>query len=541
MCCLRAIWSHWRAWCVSAAWAWAASVSAAPPVQVSAADVAPVAMADPGTTLDADWYRGAFIEIYVRGYQDSNGDGIGDLRGLTQRLDYLQKLGVRGIWLMPIFKSQDQDHGYAVMDYRAIEPEFGTLADFDELLKQAHARGIGVILDYVMNHSAADHPIFEASRSSRSGPYRDWYVWTDPAPSGWNIYGKNPWYPDDFGAYFAGFSDQMPEFNFRNPQVLAWHHDNLRFWLNRGVDGFRFDAVGNLVENGPLAWEGQEENHRIMAGVQQLVKSYANRYIVCEAPGAALEFGADTSCGGSFAFGHNNRVVSAALGNPSAIEQVAYYFTKAPKGMASFASNHDAFAGQRLMDRMQGDEARYRLAAASYLLQPGTPFIYYGEEIGMSGGAGLGGDHKLRTPMSWNANTANAGFSNAEPFRKLSANVTRFNAEQQQEAPDSLLQFYRGLIGLRSQRSSLRTGTIQSVHVDGWGVSYQRAIGGEVSVVVANYADKAARVVIKDLPRGSKLTQVWPKPSGTLISLDKNHAISMAKLSVVVFDLKVAP
>ena len=534
--------SPWRALCTAVALLWGASVPAAPLAEPTPADIAPVAMVDPGSTLPADWHHGAFMEIYVRGYQDSDGDGVGDLRGLTQRLDYLQKLGVRGLWLMPIFKSQDQDHGYAVADYRAIEPEYGTLADFDELLRQAHARGMGVILDYVMNHSAADHPAFEASRSKRTGPYRDWYVWADPAPQGWNIYGKNPWYGDDFGAYFAGFSDQMPEFNLRNPRVLQWHHDNLRFWLNRGVDGFRFDAVGNLVENGPLAWEGQDENHHLMAGVQALVKGYANRYIVCEAPGDPLAFGSEKSCGASFAFGHNNRLVGAALGNPSDIEKVANFFRTAPQGMASFASNHDAFAGQRLMDRMQGNEAQYRLAAATYLLQPGTPFIYYGEEIGMAGGAGLGGDHKLRTPMSWSATAPFAGFSSSEPFRKLSANFKSHNAEQQETSADSLLQFYRALIALRNQHPSLLKGSYQSVAVDGWGMSFQRVLKDEVSLVVINYADKTARVPVADIPKGARLQQLWPLvPGAKPAALDKKNTLAMPPTSVAVFALEAKP
>ena len=517
-----------------------AGVPAQTPRAVAAADVAAVAQADPGSTLAQGWQQGVFMEIYVRAYQDSDGDGVGDLRGLTQRLDYLQALGVRGLWLMPIFKSQDQDHGYAVVDYRAIEPDYGTLDDLDELLKQAHARGIGVILDYTLNHSGADHPLFEASRSKKTGPYRDWYVWADPAPKGWTIYGKNPWYPDDFGAYFAGFSDQMPEFNLRNPQVLAWHHDNLRFWLNRGVDGFRFDAVGNLVENSAMGWEGQEQSHRTMADVQALLKGYAKRYMVCEAPGDAIGFGAENSCGSSFAFGHNNRLVSAALGNPGAIEQVAHYFDKAPPGMAQFASNHDAFAGQRLMDRLQGDEARYRLAAASYLLEPGTPFVYYGEEIGMAGGAGLGGDHRLRTPMSWSSGAA--GFSTVAPFRKPSANVASHNVEREEGAPDSLLSYYRGLIALRNQYVSLRIGSYGSVRVEGWSQSFARVAQEETSLVLLNYADKPALVPVKDLPVGSRLQQVWPAAqAGQILLLDASGAVPLPPLSAAVFILRNTP
>jgi glycosidase len=504
-------------------------------------DIAPVVAADPGSSLPADWRSGVFMQIYVRGYQDSDGDGVGDLRGLISRLDYLKALGISGLWLMPVTRSQDRDHGYATSDYRNIEEDYGTLADFDELLRQAHARGIGVVIDYVLNHSAADHALFQHAQSGPADPYRDWYVWADPRPEGWHIYGNNPWYETDHGAYFAGFWSEMPDFNLKNAQVLAWHHDNLRFWLNRGVDGFRFDAVGNLVENGPLAWEGQPENHRIMAEVRQLVHSYAQRFMVCEAPGDAIGFAAADSCGCSFAFGHQNRIVGAALGSPAMVSQVAEYFDKAPAdGMATFVSNHDSFAGQRLWDRVRGDPAAYRLAAATYLLQPGTPFIYYGEEIGMAGGLGLSGDHKLRTPMSWRGDPVNAGFSTVEPFRAVSANVRSHNVEAQQADPDSLLSFYRGLIGLRNQRPSLRSGRYVAPRAEGWVMSFQRVAAQEHTLVVLNYKRDPVRAKLVDLPRGARLEPLWsggkaPAPTALRVDRRGQWRVQLPAQSVQVF------
>ena len=162
---------------------------AAPPI-----DISPVPARIQPSPLAEGWQHGAFMEIFVRAYQDSDGDGIGDLRGLTLRLDYLQDLGVRGIWLMPITASADHDHGYATTDFRAIEPQYGTLADFDELIAQAHRRGIGVIVDYVINHSAASHPLFVAARQDKASPWRDWFLWSDESPPGWDIWGKYPWY-----------------------------------------------------------------------------------------------------------------------------------------------------------------------------------------------------------------------------------------------------------------------------------------------------------------------------------------------------------
>jgi glycosidase len=367
------------------------------PAALPAFDTRAISAADPGSALPPDWRHGVFMEIYVRGYKDSDGDGIGDLRGLIQSLDHLQSLGIRGIWLMPVTRSQDHDHGYAVTDYRNIESQYGTLDDFDELLSQAHLRGIGVIIDYVMNHSAAQHPAFVNARDSTANPYRSWYVWQALKPTGWNIYGNDPWHSTPTGWYFAGFWDQMPDFNLKNPDVVAYHHDSLRFWLNRGVDGFRFDAVGNLVENGPTRWENQPENYTLMGAVHGVISSYANRMLVCEAPADPAGFAASDACGSAFAFGQQSRIVEAAKGSAIAVSAVADYPRTASPDMATMISNHDAFAGQRLYDQVGGNLAQYRLAAATYLLQPGTPFIYYGEEIGMAGG-NLSGDPRLRTP-----------------------------------------------------------------------------------------------------------------------------------------------
>ena len=401
--CLRPAWVGLLGLALSGA-AFGAS-PATPPAQAAAAsaaqiDIRPVSAGDRSSALPEGWQHGAFSEIFVRSYRDSDGDGIGDLRGLTASLDYLHDLGVRGIWLMPITRSQDHDHGYAVTDYRDIEPAYGTLADFDEFLRQAHARGIGVIIDYVINHSAATHPIFVDAAGQRDSAYRGWYLWRDTAPGGWRIYGRNPWVATGNGAYLAQFSPTMPDFNLLNAQVMAFHEDNLRFWLNRGVDGFRFDAAAHLVENGPDAWYDQPQNYALLNRLRGVVAGYAHRYLVCEAPHNFEAYAAPDACGGAFMFGGGSAIVNAARGKRDAIVAVAGFFRDKPATLATMLSNHDLFAGERLWDQVHGDRAQYRLAAASYLLLPGTPFIYYGEEIGMSAGPGLDGDVKLRTPMS---------------------------------------------------------------------------------------------------------------------------------------------
>jgi alpha-amylase len=469
--------------------AWGLLALGALGVVAQRADAAP----PPASPLPAGWQQGAFAEIYVRAYRDSDGDGIGDLRGLTASLDYLQSLGVHGLWLMPVTKSQDHDHGYAVADYRAIEPDYGTLADFDALLRAAHARGIGVIVDYVLNHSAAGHPAFVASRDPAS-PYRSWYVWRDRAPAGWEIFGKDPWNQTPTGAYLSQFSPTMPDFDFAEPAVLRFHADNLRFWLDRGVDGFRFDAVAHLVEHGPTAWRDQPENRAIVARLHAVIAAYPNRYLVCEATRGMAEFARADVCGAAFGLEQAGVIFAAARGERRAIRKVAAYPARAPATLASLLSNHDAFAGQRAWDQLGGDEARYALAAATYLLQPATPFVLYGEEIGLAGAPELTGDRRLRIPMSWTGDARTAGFTTGTPFRALSGNLGTHNVDAEARDPRSLLAFYRAMLALRNSRPSIARGGYAGAFVDGGLYGFERVLGDERTLVLVNYGRSAARV-----------------------------------------------
>ena len=512
----------------------------APAPTLPTVDVSSVAAADPGSTLPAGWQHGAFVEIFVRSYQDSNGDGKGDLRGLISRLDYLRDLGVRGLWLMPIAASEDHDHGYAVSDYRDVEPDYGTLADFDELVTQAHARGIGVIVDYVMNHSAAQNPLFVNSASSASNPWRDWYVWQDSHPTGWSIYGNDPWIAAPTGWYFAGFWDQMPDWNLANPAVVAYHHDNQRFWLNRGADGFRFDAVGNFVEHGPGAWSDQPEDYTLMHDVRSLLDGYAQRYLVCEASADPQGFGDASACGGAFAFDLSSHIIGAAQGNTAEVPVIAHYFNSAVPGLATLLSNHDSYVGQRPADQLGNDTAKMQLAAGTYLLMPGTPFIYYGEELGMSGAATLSGDASLRTPMSWTSDTTNAGFSTATPYRALSANAASRNAAAELADPNSMLSFYKAMLALRNGRPSLLAGSYDAAVANGSVLSFQRAAGTERTLVVINYAPTSAAVDVAALPAGATLTALYPADGSTATASGSGAAhLSLAARQVRVFD--VAP
>ncbi|MES2584786.1 MAG: alpha-amylase family glycosyl hydrolase [Pseudomonadota bacterium] len=485
-----------------------------------AIDTRPVPAAVQTSTLPADWQRGAFMEIFVRAYKDSDGDGVGDLKGLTQQLDYLKNLGITGIWLMPITTSADGDHGYATTDFRGVDPAYGSLEDFDELLRQAHARGIGVVMDYVINHSARAHPMFvSALAEGPASPFYDWYVWEKDAPQGWDIWGAYPWSRTHKGYYFGTFGKHMPDFNFKNPAVRAYHQDSLRFWLNRGLDGFRLDAVPHLVENSAKEWNDQPESRRITADLRTLITAYPQRHVVCEATANPQAYAAADICGSAFAFGLERNIVNAAKGDPKAIRYVADYFTTAPQTMATFVANHDIFAGARLWDQLRGNQAQYKLAAASYLLQPGTPFIYYGEEIGMAGIRGLEGDQPLRAPMSWTADKQGAGFTTSiKSFRPVAPNVARYNVAAQLADPNSLLAFYKSMLALRNSLPSLASGSYDAPVAQGRVMAYRRTLGAETTLVVINYGTQASTLALKDLQPQARFVSAYPAKAKTAVA-----------------------
>jgi alpha-amylase len=502
-------------------------------------DVSKIPFADPGSKLSTNWRNGVFMEIFVRGFKDSNGDGIGDLRGITQSLDYLKDLGIKGIWLMPINTNQDRDHGYSVADYRNIDSDYGTLADFDELLREAHARDIGIVMDYVINHSSANNAVFLNSASSSDNAYRDWYTWRSTTPTDWDIWGKNPWKALASGSYYAPFTDIMPDWNLRNPAVVDYHMNNMRFWLNRGLDGFRFDAVGMLFENGPKAFENQAENYPFMGRVRAEVEKYAQRFVVCEGPDwGHIEYARADSCGRTFAFKHHSSIVEAAKGDVAAIQRVADYFKTTQLNMATMLNNHDSFAGDRPWDQFKGNEAQYRLAAATYLLMPGTPFVYYGEEIGMAGIPTLEGDPSLRGPLSWKADANNAGFSNTKPYRPVAPNVMTQNIAAQLADPNSLRAFYKTMIGLRNAHPSLAVGNYETAFAEKGVFTFQRSYNNERTVVVINYSNEPSTVTATKLKPNAQLSPLYPAKAGAMMTDASGSArIPIPAQSALVFKL----
>lgn len=363
-------------------------------------------------------------------------------------------------------------------------------------------------------------------------------MWQNVAPSGWNIFDHNPWITTGNGAYLAQFSPTMPDFNLLNPATVAYHHDNLRFWLNRGVDGFRFDAVAHLIENGPTAWRDQPESYAVMGQLHATVNGYAQRYMVCEATANATVWASEANCGSAFAFGHQQDIVNAARGQPQAIGAVADYFKTAPLSMATMLSNHDLFAGERLWDQLGGNLAQYRLAAATYLLQPGTPFIYYGEEIGMAAGVGLSGDPKLRTPMSWTSDPRTAGFTSVTPYRTVSSNVASQNVASQSTDPNSLLAFYKDMLRLRNSQPAIARGSYSAPFVSGQVMGFQRVLGGDTVLVLVNYGTQAATAQVANLGSATRATALYPKGAQDgQADAAGNLQLSLAPQSVRVFKL----
>jgi glycosidase len=396
------------------------------------------------------WREAVFYEIFVRSFNDSNGDGIGDFNGITARLDYLQSLGITGLWLMPINPSPSY-HGYDVINYYAVNPEYGTMDDFKRLLEQAHKREMRVIIDLVLNHTSSRHPWFQDANSRPDSPYRDWYVWAAEYPG-------NRWYAGNEGYYYGYFWNEMPDLNYNNPEVTAQMEKMSLYWLNDvGVDGFRIDAAKHLVEEG-LKLESTPANHEWLKAYYAAVKKEApNAYLIGEIYGAGSLVSKiyENELDHIFNFEIASGAVNSANGgaNSGIRSAIAFAEKDNPEGnFATFLTNHDQ---ERAMSTLRGDINKAKVASFLLLTSPGTPFLYYGEEIGMTGKKP---DENLRTPMQWDAST-NAGFTSRRPWINVNQDYTTGTSVAAQEKdPASLLNHYRALIALRQDHPALRSG-----------------------------------------------------------------------------------
>lgn len=415
------------------------------------------------------WNERVFYQIFVRSFYDSDGDGTGDFQGLIEKLDYLNDgdpattsdLGVTGIWLMPVMPSPTA-HGYDITDYLAVNPDYGTAEDFRQFVDEAHARGIAVIIDLVVNHSSSKHPWFEASAAG-DPEYADYYVWsaTDPGfrgPDNQTVWHKrgNRWY---YGVFFHA----MPDLNYANPDVTAEMYEIARFWLeDMDVDGFRVDAVKYIVEEG-RALENTAATHAWLAAFHDHVKSIkpdallvgeiwdATPLVVPYVPDEmdiAFEFDLAAALVRSASFGLAGTLTRALEPVLSAYPDDQF---------ATFLTNHDQ---DRFISQAQGNTDAARLAGYFLLTLPGVPFVYYGEEIGMEGQRTLPDtDNERRRPMQWD-DSANAGFTTGRPWFAMNANADEVNVAAEDADPDSVLNAYRDLIQLRGQTPALQTGDL---------------------------------------------------------------------------------
>lgn len=475
-------------------------------------DTGAVAMSSTDSGLDTQWYkRGAFMEINVRAYHDGNGDGVGDIQGIIQKLDYLRSLGISGIWLMPITQSGDNDHGYGVADYRKIQFDYGTINDLQQLVQEAHKRNIGVLIDYVMNHSSDQNPLFLNAKWGSHAKYRDWYNWSESKPdTAWatySIFNTFPWYQaGQAGWYYGQFASYLPDFNLRNPDVVAYHKDNVRFWLNLGVDGFRFDAIPHFIENGAQKQAYQPETLSLVKEMREVINQYPKRYLVCEAAGWENVAASESGCKGAFAFQFDFAMRSYFIdGDHAALAKIANYPLQNNAGrLAPILANHDHFAGHRLLDDLHGDEAAYRLEAATYLTFPGTPFLYYGEEIGMSDMAGLPAaldpDWPQRGPMSWGQKPTvsnNSTTGNINHYYAPAPNIATHNVVTEAADPNSLLNFYTKLLHIRQDSEALRLGTYKLLTQTSNGFVFLRTSPKESVLVALNYGPQATSLALQ--------------------------------------------
>ncbi len=423
----------------------------------------------PGGGYDPDqlswWNDSVFYEIFVRSFYDSDGDGIGDFQGLTSKLDYLNDgdpatdddLGVTGIWLMPINDSPSY-HGYDAVEYRSINPDYGTMADFEAFLAAAHARGIKVIIDYVMNHCSNQHPWFVAS-ADNDPAYRDYFRWSGSDPGDSGPWGQTVWHWDDSGWYYGLFYSGMPDLNYETQAVKDSMFDTATYWLDTiGVDGFRLDAVlyvieeGDQLQNTASTLSFWQDYNTHVKSVKPDILSVGEAWT---STSTVLQYVMEDRLDICFEFDLSYAMLDAvnwsdASGVSSKADQVYHLYPYLQ--YATFLTNHDQ---DRTFTVLGENEGKASVAAGIYMTLPGIPFVYYGEEIGMVGS----GDHlNIRTPMQW-TDGLNAGFTTGSPWNYISGNYHEYNVADEEVDPGSLLEWYKRLIHVRNESPALRQGT----------------------------------------------------------------------------------
>jgi alpha-glucosidase len=516
-----------------------------------------------GTSSSSDWWRrGVFYHIYPRSFADANGDGVGDLRGVISHLDHLndgtpRSLGVSGLWLSPFYPSPMVDGGYDVSDYCGVHPSFGSLADFDELLERAHARGIRVLIDLVPNHTSDQHPWFVESRASRQSPKRDLYVWADGRPDGgppnnWlsafdSVGGAWTLDPKTDQWYLHSFTPSQPDLNWWNPEVRAAMDGVLRFWLGRGVDGFRVDVANRLakdpalgdnppevaslrrdwtVHSAPMRNIDWPETHAVLRGFRRTLDEFGAVAVgevgIVDLARVVRYYGDGDELQMVFTFKFWQQPWSARAFQ-AVVDEVE---GRLPQGAwpVYALSNHDI---PRALSRFVGEE-RARVAAVMLLTLRGTPFVYYGEEIGMpdlamASGPDPEGRDRSRAPMRWGTGPG-AGFTTGRPWLPVAGGAGELNVEVQSGDSRSMLTLYRRLIWLRRGSEALQVGDYWPVHVAAENVfAFERVAGPERLLVALNFGGETAllRGAAPPLPaKGRPVLSTHFDPAGVDVSLD---------------------
>jgi maltose alpha-D-glucosyltransferase / alpha-amylase len=494
-------------------------------------------------SADPLWYKDAvFYQLHVKSFADSNDDGIGDFPGLTTKLDHLSSLGVDCLWLQPIYPSPFKDDGYDISDYTNIHPSYGTLRDFERFLERAHARGLRVIIELVLNHTSDQHAWFVEARSARDNPRRDWYVWsdTDDRYRGVRIIfidtelSNWAWDPVSKAYYWHRFFSHQPDLNFDNPAVREEVWNVMKFWLDLGVDGFRVDAVPYLVEREGTSCENLPETHAVLKELRaKLDAHFPGKVLLAEAnmwpEDVRPYFGNGDEFHMSFHFPIMPRIFMALrLEDRKPLIDIIERTPNIPDSCqwAIFLRNHDELTlemvteierqymwdeyakdprarinlgiRRRLAPLMEGDRRRIQLMSSLLMSLPGSPIMYYGDEIGMGDNMYLGDRNSVRTPMQWTSGV-NAGFSNADPERLWLPLVSNalygfqaVNVESQQRNPTSLLNWTRRLIEVRRSTRVFGRGTIQFLKPANHRVlAFTRTLGRESVLVVCNLAGTA--------------------------------------------------
>ncbi|HEY0791390.1 MAG TPA: alpha-glucosidase family protein [Chthoniobacterales bacterium] len=503
--------------------------------------------------MEPEWWRGALIyQIYPRSFFDGNADGTGDLAGIHEKLDYLHSLGVDALWISPFFKSPMRDFGYDVADYRSVDPMFGTNADFALLISAAHQRGLKVIIDLVLAHTSDEHPWFQESRRSRTNPKADWYVWADPKPDGtppnnWlSVFGGSAWQWDSRRRqhYLHHFLRSQPNLDWHNPQVAAAMYDEVRYWLEAGVDGFRLDAITTLAHDpelrdnpvrpvdpaapavfadssNPFTWQqlvytrDQPRTLALLEELRSLVNRYDDRYLIGEVADVDMiaVSAKYTRTGKHLHSCYNFELMQLRFSAAFLRDVIEKAEAVLGAGWTTWAmSNHDNIRvvsryGQ--LEHLKGDDrALAKLLLAVLLLLRGGACIYQGEELGLTQaeiafedlqdpyGIEFWPEYKgrdgCRTPMPWSSQLPNAGFSTAKPWLPVPVGHFRLAVDEQEKDPNSVLHAFRQLTAWRKQHPALVRGDLALVGSTGPVLAFERAGEGERILCVFNFSNREA-------------------------------------------------